>query len=204
MEDNIAIAKNLNQSVSTKQTIEVCRMIRGKTVDEAKKMLQEVLKFKRVVPYKKFNFDLGHKKGHMGPGRYPQKAAKMVLTTLKTAEKNAEDKGLNVKRLFIFEIKANKGPGVWRYGRNLRRRAKRTHLEIVVKEFAEKKQEKDVQKQNKTLEKEEKVEVKENQEKISEDKTKNVIMKKTQEKSNEKNKPEQETSSKKMEENKKK
>lgn len=51
-------------------------------------MSNEVINQKKAVPYKRFNKDVGHKKG-IGPGRYPIKASGVILSLVKLAESNA-------------------------------------------------------------------------------------------------------------------
>jgi len=160
MKEETARAKGTNLPVSTKQTIEICNFIRGKSVKEARKLMLDVLAFKRPVPYRSYISDLGHKKGKYGPGRFPLKAIKEVLNLLNSAASNAEDKGLKADVLFIAKLVANKGPSNWRAGRQSRRKAKRTHLEIELKEKVskkeEKKEEKPKEEKKEALKKEEK------------------------------------------------
>ena len=53
---------------------------------------------------------------------------------LKSAEANAQYKGLNSANLFIKHVSAQKGPTTHHYGRHRGRKAKRTHIEIVLEE----------------------------------------------------------------------
>ena len=54
---------------------------------------------------------------------------------LKSVEANAQFKGLSTADLIIKHIIAQKGPNVWRYGRQKRRHAKKTHIEVIVEEI---------------------------------------------------------------------
>jgi large subunit ribosomal protein L22 len=123
----------------------VCKFIRNKNVQLAKKHLSEVILKKRAVPFTRFNDDVGHKAG-MAAGRYPVKACQNILALLESAEANAQFKGLSTADLVVLHASAQKGPDSWRYGRHIRRQAKRTHIEIVLEERKtakkEKKQEK--------------------------------------------------------------
>lgn len=121
-----------NLPVSTKQCIETCKMLRYKNTLVAKKMLEEVMKFDRAVPFPKFARDVAHRPG-IGSGRYPQKAAKELLYLIKSAEANAQSKGLDVNHLKITKILANRAP-VPRTGGRFRHGTKRTHLEIELTE----------------------------------------------------------------------
>jgi len=119
--------------ISTKYCVEVCNFIRNKWVGDAKKILNEVIQKKRAVPLRRFNKDIGHKKS-IGPGRYPIKVSKEIITLLDGVEANAQFKGLNTADLMISHICANRSAKQWHYGRQTRRVMKRTDVEIVVEE----------------------------------------------------------------------
>jgi hypothetical protein len=86
------------------------------------------------VPFKKFNGDVGHRKGNMMSGRFPQKACKQILGVLSSAESNAKDKGLITESLFIAHICVHKAGKQMHYGRKGSRQMKRANVEIVLKE----------------------------------------------------------------------
>ncbi|PLJ77696.1 50S ribosomal protein L22 [Infirmifilum sp. SLHALR2] len=94
-------------SMSYKATVETLRLIRGKKLSEAKKILEEIASMKRPVPFRKFNGKVGHKRGIGGPGRYPVKVAKKLLALLDNLENNAEFKGLDVENLWIVHAAAH-------------------------------------------------------------------------------------------------
>jgi large subunit ribosomal protein L22 len=144
-DEHSARATGKDMPISTKHAIEISSMIRGKKVNIAVKMLEEVTKLKRAVPFKRFKRDVGHKRGNIAAGRYPLKASREILELLKSAEMNAQNKGLDNDALFISEIVANKGASQWRYGRQRRRQMKRTNLIIKVEEL-EKETKKEVKK----------------------------------------------------------
>jgi large subunit ribosomal protein L22 len=104
-----AIGKDL--PVSPKLSREICGMIRGMKVDVAIKALEEVIDLRRPVPLKRFNKRVAHKPG-IGPGRYPQKAARAILGVVKSASSNAEYKGLSTDGLTIVTISASLGQTV--------------------------------------------------------------------------------------------
>jgi len=132
--DYIASAFIRDLAISTKQSVEICNFLRNKKLDKAKLLLNEVIIKKRAIPFKRYNRDMGHKPG-IGAGRYPIKACKEIIRILNSVEANAENKGLDIKNLLIFDICANKGVGQWHYGRKRRRRMKRTHISIQVREL---------------------------------------------------------------------
>lgn len=138
METKEAIARAENLSVSWKSVVMVGNFIRGRTVAKAKTLLQEVINMKTAVPFTKYNKDRGHKKGEIAAGRYPVNTAKEVLNLLKSAESNAINIGMNASNLVVSRFIGNQGPTSWRFGRQKRRQAKRSHIQLFV---AEQKQE---------------------------------------------------------------
>ena len=93
-------------------------------------MLELVIEEKTPVPFKRFaKGGTGHRKG-MGPGRYPKKTCEEILKILKSAQSNAKQKGIDNQ--VIKNIVAQKAAGTWHYGRHLRRRHKRTHIEVLI------------------------------------------------------------------------
>ncbi len=125
-----AVGKELG--ISPKMAVEVCNYVRLRPLEDAKKRLAGVLALKEAVPVKRYNFDLGHKKG-IGPGRYPVKACKAILGLLESAEANAQFKGLNTSLLQVVHICAHDAGKSMHYGRR-GRKMKRTHVEVVVEE----------------------------------------------------------------------
>jgi len=135
-----ARAVGLLLPISTKQSVEICKFIRGKKVQKAIEMLNAVVDMKKPVPFNQFTNGAGHKHG-IGPGKYPVKACREILKLVKLVEANAQHKGLNTSGLEIIHICAKKGPKSWHYGRQSRIAMKRTHVEIVVEEKETKKEE---------------------------------------------------------------
>ncbi|MEA3378578.1 MAG: 50S ribosomal protein L22 [Nanoarchaeota archaeon] len=127
-----ALGKDI--TISTKFSIEIANLIRGKPVSLVKRLLEGIIAKKIAVPMKRFNRDRGHKKGRIAAGRYPNKASVEILKLLKSAEMNAINKGLNEEELYIKLLVINKGSSQWRSGRQRRRRMKRTNIEIVLEE----------------------------------------------------------------------
>jgi len=101
-----ALAKD--QPVSPKFAREVAGMIRGMNVEKAVTMLEEVIAMERAVPLKRYKKRVSHKKG-IGPGRYPVKASKAILATVRSAMSNAEYKGLDVSNMAISTITIARG-----------------------------------------------------------------------------------------------
>lgn len=131
-----------DMSISKKQSVEICKWICRRPLQKAKKILEETIALKRAIPFTRFNWNVGHRAG-MGPGRYPQKAAREILAVLKSAEANAQVKGLNTGNLQIIHINAQKASTPLHYGRQRGTHMKRTHVEIVLQEQAPKEKEKE-------------------------------------------------------------
>ncbi len=129
----MARASGKSIPVSFKHSIEICNFIRGKNVNYAKNVLNDVIKEKRAIPFKRFSDDVGHKK-KMAAGRYPKKASKEILDIINLVEANAQFKGLNTSNLIITSISPNKASSVTRFGRKRGRKAKRTNIEVFVQE----------------------------------------------------------------------
>lgn len=134
MSENIATAFGMGLPISTRHSVEICSFIRYKTVDESKKLLEEVIIGKRAVPFRRYNKNIGHRKGKIASGRFPKKASMYILNLVKNVESNAKNLGLSTP-LVISEIIANKGVRNWHAGRIRRIKHKSTHIKITVKEL---------------------------------------------------------------------
>ena len=131
--ENVARAYGNSLGISTKQSVEITRMIRGMPVKKAKLMLEQVTRLERAVPMKRYNQDTAHKKG-MAAGKYPVSAAKEILSIIKSAESNAKDKGLDTEYLIIYHISEHLASRPARYGRKKRSVMKRSHIQVVLLE----------------------------------------------------------------------
>ncbi len=131
--DNMAKLLSKDLSISTKFTIETCNLLRNKDTKKAKKILDNIVNMKQAVPLLRFNKDVAHKPG-IASGRYPVNIAKTLLKLINNVEANAQFKGLNTNNLQIIHIAAHKASEPFHFGRHRRRKMKRTHVEIVVKE----------------------------------------------------------------------
>ncbi|MCS7106148.1 MAG: hypothetical protein NZ942_02445 [Candidatus Aenigmarchaeota archaeon] len=106
--------------VSLKHSLILCKELKNKKLEEAKKFLE-------MLVDKKISLN----------GKYYTKAAKQILEILKTAEANAKVKKLNPEKLFIKVAKADKGrvfirpKSRWRFRG---RKAKVTRIEIILGE----------------------------------------------------------------------
>lgn len=131
--ENMARVIGRSLPISFKQSIEICNFIRNKKLSRVKEILSKVIANIQAIPFRRFNRGMGHKKG-MSAGRYPEKASGEILDLINSVEANAQFKGLNTSNLVITHINANKASKVMHFGRKRGIKAKRTNIEIVVRE----------------------------------------------------------------------
>lgn len=152
--ENMARAIGRELAISTKASVEICNYIRKRNLQEAKELLKLAKELKKPIPVRRFTEGAGHKKG-IGSGKYYVKASSLTLKLLESVEANALSKGLNVNNLIIKHICAHKASTPLRYGRLRRRQMKRTHIEVVVEEKADKKSKASIKKEEKAEQKKE-------------------------------------------------
>ena len=128
------------KKISHKHAREIASAIKGLTVEKARDYLQDVIKHKRSIPFRRFKNQVGHRTdpGVMA-GRYPEKAVTEVLKLLDNLESNAEYKGMDMDRLKIINATAQKGVIIQRIipraqGRATPKNNVMTHFEIVAQE----------------------------------------------------------------------
>ena len=128
------------KKISHKHAREIASAIKGLTVEKARDYLQDVIKHKRSIPFRRFKNQVGHRTdpGVMA-GRYPEKAVTEVLKLLDNLESNAEYKGMDMDRLKIITATAQKGVIIQRIipraqGRATPKNNVMTHFEIVAQE----------------------------------------------------------------------
>lgn len=115
--EKTGIASGRDLRVSFKKMVELCAYIRGLSLDEAKRLLEEVAEKRRMIPYRRFR----RKRAHHGSvngypsGGYPVKAARLLLKVIRNAEANAETKGLDTSRLVVKHIAAQKSFKIKKY-----------------------------------------------------------------------------------------
>ena len=125
-----AIGKNM--PISLKNTVEILNAIRNKKVEYVLNYLDKVIAMEIPIPFTIYNRETAHKPGMMA-GRYSVKASFNIKRLVNACKKNAVDKGFG-EDLVIIHASAHKGTTVYKYGRHHGKKAKSTHVEIVVKE----------------------------------------------------------------------
>ncbi len=116
-EGKVARAMGYEMPISFKHAVEICRELRGKNIEDAKKILEDVIALRKPIPFRRYKKKVAHKHGlnKWYAGRYPQKAARFILKVLKNLEANAEYKGLDLDKLIIVHAQAKMGRKIKRY-----------------------------------------------------------------------------------------
>lgn len=134
----MARASAKDAAVSFKKSVEVSKKLRGMMSDKADAYLEQVIELKAAVPFTRFVNGAGHRRGKMGPGKYPVKVAQQFLALIRVCVANAEAKGLGTP-LQIVHVMAQPAATPSHHGRARGHAMKRAHLELVLMETEESK-----------------------------------------------------------------
>ena len=123
---------------SPKDSMNLAYALKGMKTEKAKAYLNDIIAMKRPLPAVFHNRKRAHQKG-IGPGSFPQKAARYMLKILENAENNAEYKGFDVENMKIIHIATYRGRtirGVMprAHGRATDKNKLTTNIEIVIEE----------------------------------------------------------------------
>jgi len=132
-----AVARGVALPISKKHSMYIGSFIKGKTIDASIAMLQDVIKFKRAVPFKG---EIPHRKGKgMMSGRYPITASAAFISMLKALKGNVIVNGMDLDKTRIFTVSPS-----WAHRPQMKGggRFKRTHVVITAREIKDSKSEK--------------------------------------------------------------
>ena len=139
--DRTAVATGRNMRISPKHAREICHEIKGKYLETAQEFLEQVIEKKKSVPFRRYKKKVPHRSDlkKWTAGRYPQKAAREILRVLENVEQNSSFKGLEVSRLRITHMAAQRGRKIRgitprAQGRSSPSNQTLTHVEVVVTE----------------------------------------------------------------------
>jgi large subunit ribosomal protein L22 len=123
---------------SQKDSMNLAHALRGMKIEAAKKYLEEIIALKRALPAIYHKKKREHQKG-IGPGSFPEKAARYMLKVIENAENNAEYKGFDVDNMKITHISAYQGRMVKgmmprAHGRATDKNETTTDVEIILEE----------------------------------------------------------------------
>ena len=135
-----AYGKEMN--ISPKHAVELCSFLRGKKVPVAEDLLKKIIEKKVAVPFKRFKHSVSHRRGKIGPGKYPVKAAKHILKLIEDVKSNAEFKGIDPESTVIKHISAYEGRSTESYfhrarGRTTPKVIDTVNVEIIIEETEE-------------------------------------------------------------------
>jgi ribosomal protein L22 len=123
---DLAVVNSYNIPISTKKAADICRFIKGKTIETAMKELELVNKMKKAVPMKG---EIPHRKGKIMSGGFPKNASRQFIILLKSLAGNSNVNGIDDP--VVVEAIANIASRP--YGRFGRWRRKRTHVKLVAR-----------------------------------------------------------------------
>ena len=124
-----AVARGLSVRAGKRHCMYICSFIKGKKIDVAIADLEQVIKLKKIVPYKG---EVPHRKGKgMMSGRYPVNASKIFIAILKGLRGNVAVNGMDADKTVIVEAYANWAARPQRKGGV---KSKRTHVNITARE----------------------------------------------------------------------
>merc|ERR1711998_218964 len=132
-----------NVRVHFKNTRETASSLKGMSILRAKSFLNNVMKKKEIVNFRRYNYGVGRKSqvkcsGGVS-GRWPIKSASYLIKILDNAISNAIEKGLNSEDLFITNVIVNRAMKGQRrtiraHGRINKYLSNPCHIEIWIKE----------------------------------------------------------------------
>lgn len=134
--EDCACARLEGVNASYKDLAEVCGRIKNKKTPWALSFLEQASKGEVPVLYRKRNKRLGHRRELRGrKGRYPQKAAGIVLKLLRSAISNGKNKGLGDEYTILIASANQKDvyPRLASKGRWARSNLGMSRVEIILK-----------------------------------------------------------------------
>lgn len=139
--DRTVIATGRNLSISPKHSREIVNAIRGMKLEDAQAYLEEVIKMRRSVPFRRHRKKVSHRSdiAKWDAGRYPVKASKEILKVLENLSNNSTFKGFDLPRIKLVHVTAQRGrklPGIFprAQGRSSPKIKTLTHIEVVGEE----------------------------------------------------------------------
>ncbi len=142
--ERLAKGSGRDLRIKPKHGREICAVIKGMGLDQAKRFLEEVIKLNRSVPFRRHKKKQAHRKDlkqfKWYAGKYPIKAASRIYDILTAVESNAEYKGLDVDLCRIIHAATHRSRIIKRYierahGRSTPRNKHLSHVEIFLYEF---------------------------------------------------------------------
>jgi large subunit ribosomal protein L22 len=135
------------KDISHKHAREIAVAIKGRSIEKARELLENVIARKEAIPYRRYNNEVAHRsniRDGFFAGRFPKKAASEFLRILDNLESNAEYKGMDLDRLRIVSAAVHKGTKLKRFqpramGRSSPKFDTLVHVEVIAQEANERK-----------------------------------------------------------------
>ena len=114
----LATARAVNRDVHHKHCYQIAKAIKGMYAGDAIDYLERVIKKEIAIPYmrrsrkgKGGNTMAGHRKGKMGPGRYPRNASLVYIKLIDSAMDNARQhhEDVEAEDMVITHVAAHRG-----------------------------------------------------------------------------------------------
>ena len=114
----LAIARAVNRDIHHKPCYQIARAVKGMYAGDAVEYLEKVRDGKVAIPYKRRsragkggNTMAGHRKGKMGPGRYPRNASIAIIKLIESAMDNARQhhEDIDAEDMVITHLAAHRG-----------------------------------------------------------------------------------------------
>ena len=148
---NLVTARAVNLDCHHKHCYHIAKAIRGMNAEEAVEYLEDVVQKKRAIPYQRRsrkgrggNTMAGHRKGKMGPGKFPNKASKEFIKLINSAMHNARQRydTIDPEDKVITHVAAHRGQVAKNWRPRARGRATpsnhyQVNLEIFLEFFEE-------------------------------------------------------------------
>ncbi|MAS80607.1 MAG: 50S ribosomal protein L22 [Euryarchaeota archaeon] len=148
---NLVSARAVNLNCHHKHCYHIAKAIRGMNAEDAKDYLEDVVSKKKAIPYQRRsrkgrggNTMAGHRKGKLGPGKFPHKASLEFIKLINSAMDNARQRfdDIDAEDMVITHVAAHRG----QVATNMRPRARgratpsnhyQVNLEIFLEYFDE-------------------------------------------------------------------
>ena len=151
----LSTARAVNVDVHHKHCYQIAKFLRGMNCVDAIEYLEKVIEQKKAIPYtrrsrkgKGGNTMAGHRKGKMGPGKYPNKASMVFIKLINSAMENARQRydTLDAEDMVITHCAAHRGQvhSGWKpraQGRATPKNHYQINLEIFLEHFGEEEEE---------------------------------------------------------------
>ena len=148
---NLATARAVNLDIHHKHCYQIAKFIRGMNTVDAIEYLEKVMDKKKAIPYtrrsrkgKGGNTMAGHRKGKMGPGRYPYKASREFIKLINSAMETARQRydTIDAEDMVITHCAAHRGQihSGWKpraRGRATPKNHYQVNLEIFLEHFGD-------------------------------------------------------------------